>query len=124
MNQHSYPHRLWKAFSRIFIWGWKATEMTAFIAGAILLINGLLYAFQAGGFEPKRVVSIMSCFLTPFLEVLDIIAPPISWLIRFSSSIWDVSSLIEVIAMLAGLIGVISGIISFIRELFRFHIHE
>lgn len=120
MDQLSYPRRLWRAFTRIFSWGWKSMEVTMFIAGVFLLINGLLYAFRLGGFAPERVVAAMSWLITPFLMVMDLVAPPISWFIRFSSSLWDVSSLVEVMAIFAGIVGMLSGTILFVRELFRF----
>lgn len=121
MDRLSYPQRLWRAFTRIFGWGWKSMEVTAFVVGAILLVNGLLYAFKIGGLAPAQVVCAMSWFISPLLATLDLVAPPISWLIRFSSSLWDVSVLVEVIAIFAGLLGMISGTILFVRELFRFH---
>lgn len=95
--------------------------MTEFIIGAILLVNGLLYAFQVGGLAPSQVVAAMSWLTTPFLAVLDLVVPPISWLIRFSASLWDISSLLEVTAVAAGLLGMIAGTVVFIREIFRFH---
>ena len=91
---------------------------TASVTGIILLINGVLYASNAGGISPDRVISAMSWIISPFLAALDYMLPPLAWCIRFASSLWNVSSLIAVIAIIAGLMGMISGIALFIRELF------
>ena len=90
------------------------------VVGTILFVNALLYAFKVGGFSPDQVVSAMSWVISPFLMLSDLVAPSISWFIRFSSSLWDVSSLVEIIAILAGILGMLVGTILFIREVFRF----
>ncbi len=124
MNKASCVRRIWRAFTRIFTLCWRSMGIAASVISTVLLINGVLYAFKIGGFSPDQVVAAMSWLISPFLSLLDIALPPVAWFIRFSSSLWNISSLIEVVAIIAGALGMICGIVMFVVELFQIHKKE
>ncbi len=123
-NQASHGRRILHALARIFLWSGRSMGVTVTITGGILLVNGILYAFRIGGFAPDQVVAAMSWLIAPVLALLDLAAPPVAWMIRFVSSIWSVSAVIGIMAVLSGVAGMTLGTVLFIRELFRFQRKE